>query len=82
MWLMLQRETADDHVVATGETHSLREFVEAAFESSNLPWNRLVVCTEKIRKALWSKQAGSFEQLVRENGGGGAGCDRFRPVES
>jgi GDPmannose 4,6-dehydratase len=31
MWLMLQQETADDYVVATGEAHSVREFVELAF---------------------------------------------------
>uniref|UniRef100_A0A7C2K532 GDP-mannose 4,6-dehydratase n=1 Tax=candidate division WOR-3 bacterium TaxID=2052148 RepID=A0A7C2K532_UNCW3 len=32
MWLMLQQETADDYVIATGETHSVREFVEKAAE--------------------------------------------------
>lgn len=32
MWLMLQHEAPDDYVVATGETHSVREFLEAAFE--------------------------------------------------
>ncbi len=32
MWLMLQHETADDFVIATGETHSVREFIEAACE--------------------------------------------------
>jgi len=31
MWLMLQQEKPDDYVVATGETHSVREFVEKAF---------------------------------------------------
>ena len=31
MWLMLQQEEADDYVVATGETHSIREFLEIAF---------------------------------------------------
>jgi GDPmannose 4,6-dehydratase len=38
MWLMLQHETADDYVVATGETHSVREFVETAFAVVALPW--------------------------------------------
>jgi GDPmannose 4,6-dehydratase len=33
MWLMLQQEEPDDYVIATGETHSVREFVEAAFEA-------------------------------------------------
>lgn len=32
MWLMLQQEVPDDYVIATGETHSVREFVEAAFQ--------------------------------------------------
>ena len=31
MWLMLQQETPDDYVVATGEVHSVRELVEVAF---------------------------------------------------
>lgn len=31
MWLMLQQDSPDDYVIATGETHSVREFVEAAF---------------------------------------------------
>jgi GDPmannose 4,6-dehydratase len=31
MWLILQQESPDDFVIATGETHSVREFVEAAF---------------------------------------------------
>lgn len=32
MWLMLQQESPEDFVIATGETHSVREFVEAAFK--------------------------------------------------
>lgn len=36
MWMMLQLETAEDYVVATGETHSVREFVEAAFASKGI----------------------------------------------
>lgn len=31
MWLMLQQETPEDYVIASGQTHSVREFVEAAF---------------------------------------------------
>src|SRR6266513_6056723 len=41
MWLMLQYHTADDYVVATGESHSVREFVEAAFAIVGLPWQKL-----------------------------------------
>lgn len=37
MWLMLQQESPDDFVVSTGEQHSVREFVEAAFETAGLP---------------------------------------------
>ncbi|MEM0979073.1 MAG: GDP-mannose 4,6-dehydratase [Cyanobacteria bacterium P01_H01_bin.58] len=42
MWLMLQQETPDDYVVATGETHSIREFLDIAFEYVNLNWNDYV----------------------------------------
>jgi GDPmannose 4,6-dehydratase len=82
MWLMLQHETADDYVVATGETHTVREFVEAAFAVADLPWEkyvkhdpsfdrpaepvRLVGCADKIHKTLGWRPSGSFAQLVRE----------------
>lgn len=42
MWLMLQQETPDDFVIATGETRSVREFVEAAFSRLQLDWERYV----------------------------------------
>ena len=38
MWLMLQQEKGDDYVIATGETHSVQEFLEAAFACANLDW--------------------------------------------
>ena len=82
MWLMLQHETADDYVVATGETHSVGEFVQAAFAVVALPWEkyvkhdpsfdrpteprRLVGNADKIRKTLGWKPVGTFPQLVRE----------------
>jgi GDPmannose 4,6-dehydratase len=82
MWLMLQHEKPDDYVVATGQAHSVREFVEAAFKVVGLPWEkyvkqdpgfdrpiepaRLVGSADKIRKGLGWKPSGSFEQLVRE----------------
>ncbi|HET9315894.1 MAG TPA: GDP-mannose 4,6-dehydratase [Vicinamibacteria bacterium] len=47
MWRMLQRETPDDYVVATGETHSVREFVEEAFGYAGLEWQKHVVIDEK-----------------------------------
>lgn len=37
MWLMLQQDTADDYVIATGETHPVREFVTLAFEEAGMP---------------------------------------------
>ncbi|MGH7993503.1 MAG: GDP-mannose 4,6-dehydratase [Limisphaerales bacterium] len=42
MWLMLQQEKPDDYVVATGETHSVREFLEAAFGHAGLEWHKYV----------------------------------------
>ncbi len=38
MWLMMQQESADDYVIATGEAHSLEEFVDAAFAHFGLDW--------------------------------------------
>ncbi len=42
MWRMLQQDEPDDYVVATGETHSVREFVEAAFSHVGLDWRDYV----------------------------------------
>jgi GDPmannose 4,6-dehydratase len=42
MWLILQQPAADDFVIATGETHSVREFVEAAFDKLKLDWRKYV----------------------------------------
>lgn len=82
MWLILQHDTPDDYVVATGETHSVREFVEAAFAVVDLSWEKfvkhdasfdrpadpaqLVGSNDKIRKTLGWQPSGSFSQLVRE----------------
>jgi GDPmannose 4,6-dehydratase len=82
MWLMLQQENPDDYVVATGETHSVREFVETAFGVVNLPPEkyvkhnpafdrpadpvRLVGSPAKIKAALGWQPQGSFADLVRE----------------
>ena len=43
MWLMLQQAQPDDYVVATGETHSVREFCELAFDHVGLKWEQYVV---------------------------------------
>jgi GDPmannose 4,6-dehydratase len=42
MWLMLQQDKPDDYVIATGETHSVKEFVKLAFESAGLNWKDYV----------------------------------------
>jgi len=48
MWLMLQRDEPDDFVVATGETHSVRELCEIAFAHAGLDWNEHVVVDDKF----------------------------------
>jgi GDPmannose 4,6-dehydratase len=47
MWLMLQQDLPDDFVVATGETHSIREFLEEAFGHVHLDWNEYVQIDER-----------------------------------
>jgi GDPmannose 4,6-dehydratase len=47
MWLMLQQENPDDYVVATGETYSVREFLELAFSHVNLNWEDYVAFDER-----------------------------------
>ena len=42
MWLMLQQEQPDDYVIATGETHTIREFCEVAFHHAGLDWQKHV----------------------------------------
>jgi GDPmannose 4,6-dehydratase len=48
MWLMLQADEPDDYVVATGETHSVQEFVEEAFGYADLDWREYVVQDPKF----------------------------------
>ncbi len=43
MWLMLQQDRPDDYVIATGQTHSVREFLEEAFSYAGLNWQNHVV---------------------------------------
>ncbi|HLO52312.1 MAG TPA: GDP-mannose 4,6-dehydratase [Kamptonema sp.] len=47
MWLMLQHDEPDDFVVATNETHSIREFLDKAFEYVNLDWHKYVEFDER-----------------------------------
>ena len=48
MWLMLQQDQPDDYVVATGETHPVREFCEIAFGHVDLDWEKYVVVDERF----------------------------------
>jgi GDPmannose 4,6-dehydratase len=82
MWLMLQQPEPDDYVVATGESHTVREFVEMAFDYAGLDWKRYVVIdpalfrpaevnlllgdASKARTRLGWAPRTSFETLVRE----------------
>lgn len=81
MWLMLQQDKPDDYVIATGETHSVREFVEEAFRLVGLDWKKYVKIdpkyfrpTEvnlllgnpaKARRKLKWKPKITFKELVR-----------------
>jgi GDPmannose 4,6-dehydratase len=48
MWRMLQQETPTDYVVGTGQTHSVRELVEAAFGHVGLDWRKHVITDPKF----------------------------------
>jgi len=48
MWLMLQQDEPDDYVIATNETHSVKEFVELAFSYVDLDWKEYVVVDEQL----------------------------------
>ena len=50
MRLMLQQPHPDDYVIATGETHTVREFCEAAFTAVGLDWERYVTTSEEFRR--------------------------------
>lgn len=80
MWLMLQQDEPDDYVIATGETHSVRELCEVAFNRVGLDWRDHVVVDQKFyrpaevdlligdpakgRAKLGWKPEVSFKQLV------------------
>jgi GDPmannose 4,6-dehydratase len=81
MWLMLQQAKPDDYVVATGETHSVQEFLEEAFNCAGLDWREYVKVDAKYfrpaevdvllgdptkaRTALGWAPQVSFKELVR-----------------
>jgi len=81
MWSMLQQDTPDDYVIATGETHSVREFLEEAFAYVGLDWQQhvkvdpryfrpaevdlLVGDASKAKRVLGWQPAVGFRTLVR-----------------
>ncbi len=81
MWLMLQQSQPDDYVIATGESHSVRELVEVAFEHAGLDWRKqvrldpkflrpaevdhLIGDASKARAALGWRPEVDFAALVR-----------------
>jgi GDPmannose 4,6-dehydratase len=81
MWLMLQQKYPDDYVIATGETHSVREFAEEAFRLAGLDWKKYVKIdanhfrptevemllgdASKARRKLGWKPKVTFKELVR-----------------
>ncbi len=67
MWAMLQRDTPDDFVVATGETHSVRELCEVAFAAVGLAWeNHVVVDPAFLRPAEVDLLIGDATKAHRE----------------
>jgi GDPmannose 4,6-dehydratase len=52
MWKILQQDSADDYVIGTGETHSVRMFVEAAFAYAGLDWQKHVKTSDRYLRPL------------------------------
>ena len=50
MWLMLQRDTPEDYVIATGYTWSVQQFIEEAFEYASLDWRDFVTCDQMLMR--------------------------------
>ncbi len=66
VWRMLQQESPDDYVIATGETHSVREFAEIAFQRAGLDWKQCVVVDPKyVRPAEVDHLQGDFSKAKR-----------------
>ena len=81
MWLMLQQNTPEDYVISTGETHSVKEWVEASFQCLDLDWGKyvkidksfirpvdvdlLVGDSSKAEKKLGWKTKVNFNELVK-----------------
>jgi len=52
MWLMLQQDRPDDYVVATGETHSVQEFIEKSFSAAGLDWHKYVSADSRFMRPI------------------------------
>ena len=52
MWLMLQREEPDDYVIATGEAHSVKEFLQEAFRYAGMDWKKYVEIDKRYLRPL------------------------------
>jgi len=69
MWLMLQQDEPDDFVIATNDTHSVREFAELAFARAGLDWQRHVKLDERFyRPAEVSLLQGDYSKAKRKLG--------------
>lgn len=69
MWLMLQHDVADEFVIATGETHSIRDFLDIAFEHVNLDWKKYVKKDPRfMRPAEVDQLIGDFSKAKAELG--------------
>ena len=69
IWLMLQQPRPDDYVVATGRTHSVRDFVRLAFAAAELDWERYVVVDPRYyRPAEVDVLVGDASKAYRELG--------------
>src|SRR5665213_131260 len=69
MWLMLQQDKGDDFVIATNETHSVREFLEAAFEYAGLDWKKHVEKDPRyFRPAEVDLLIGDYDKARRQLG--------------
>ena len=69
MWLMLQQERPEDYVIATGETHSVQEFLEESFSHVNLDWHDYVELDPKyLRPAEVDLLIGDASKAKRELG--------------
>lgn len=50
MWLMLQQDSPDDYVIATGETHTVEEFLDASFGHLDLDWREFIEFDERFMR--------------------------------